>query len=143
MGMAAIKTKIMATPRKKAEETPPATTPMAGVTAYGGGDHSFTLQAIMDLKGSMGELKAAVDQLKTSIDGTKTKVDDLVSWKNKILGGVFVLGVVMSIAAFFIGKFSDYVTIKSPSVIQAQSDVVQPSPASVPPPSKNLHTPKN
>lgn len=132
MGMATAKTKIVATPRKpRPEETPPATTPMESSAVYGAGDHSFTLQAIMDLKGSMGELKSSVEQLKTSIDGMKSKVDDLVTWKHKILGGAVVLGLVISLLAFLIGKFGDYVTIKAP-LPQTQISITPPQPTSIP-----------
>lgn len=132
--MAAAKVKIVATPRKsKQEETPPATTPSESYAAFGGVDHSFTLQAIMDLKGSMGELKSSVDQLRTSIEGMKSKVDDLVTWKHKIIGGAVVLGVVISVCAFLVGKFSDYVTIKSPSS--------QTQPSIIPTPSSGIQVP--
>ena len=75
----------------------------------------------------MGELKSSVDLLKNSVEGVKTKVEDLVTWKHRILGGAVVLGMVITVLAFFIGKFWDYVTIKSPT---AQ---IQPYAPQVPP----------
>ena len=88
----------------------------------------------MELKGSIGEMKSSFDSLKTSIDGMKSKVDDLVNWKHKIIGGAVVLGAVLSIFGFFIGKFWDYVIIKPPSaqiqpyIFQVPPDNIQPLP---------------
>ena len=85
-----------------------------GVTKYPRSEHSF-------------------DSLKMSVDGMKSKVDDLVNWKHRILGGAVVLGMVITVFAFFVGKFWDYVTIKAPSaqiqsnIPQAPNDNIQPS----------------
>ena len=87
---------------------PPATAPFGG-----GGDHSFTLQAVMEMHKSMGELKASVEGLRTTVDGVKTKVDDLIGWKDKILGGAAVLGAVIALGGFFVGKFWDNISFKS------------------------------
>jgi hypothetical protein len=103
-----------------------------GSAALGKSDHSFTLQAIMELKGSMGELKSSFNSLRDAIEGMKSKVDDLVSWKNRILGGAVVVGAVLTVAAFFIGKFFEYVTIKSPTA-QVQTQSATPEPRAVPP----------
>lgn len=69
----------------------------------------------MEMQKSLGEINASITDLRKSVDGTKAKVDDLVAWKNKILGGVIAVGALVSVLAFVIGKFSDYVTIKTPS----------------------------
>lgn len=82
-------------------------------------DHSFTLQAIMELQKSVGEMNANLQNIKASVDGTKSKVDDLVGWKNKILGGAAVFGAVIAALAFILGKASDYVTFKQPVATQA------------------------
>lgn len=120
--MVTTKAEIMVAPRKpKSEESPPATVPTGSSAAFGNVDHSFTLQAIMDLKGSMGELKSSVELLKSSVDGMESKVGELVTWRHRILGGVIVLGVIFAFLGFVFGKFSDYVTIKAPT------DQVQPN----------------
>lgn len=95
--------------------TPEAVARPSTPTAYGMGDHSFTLQAIMEMQKSLGEMKASLDGMKSSIDSVKSKVDDLVNWKHKILGGVAVIAVVATLLGFLISKFSDYVTIKPPT----------------------------
>lgn len=102
----------------------PQTPPPAG---YGTNDHSFTLQAIMELKGSFGELKAGFDNVNSSISSMKGKVDDLVSWKHKILGGVAVLGVLFALLGFMAGKLSSYVTFHMPD--PTRSDVAAQPPA--------------
>lgn len=77
-------------------------------------DHSFTLQAVMEMQKSIGELKATITDNTSAINSMRAKVDGLVEWKNKILGGAVVLGAVIALAAFLISKFSDYVTISAP-----------------------------
>ena len=98
-------------PEQDAVASIPETTPS---TAYGAKDHSFTLQAIMELQKSMGELSATVNGMKSTLDGVKTKVDTLVAWKHAIVGGAVTLGVVIGMAVFLITKASDYVTLKAP-----------------------------
>lgn len=97
----------------------PQTTPSN--IGYGSQDHSFTLQAIMELQKSVSEMNANIGMLKSSVDNVKSKVDDLVSWKHRIIGGAFVLGAFLSVFAFFVGKFWDYFSIKTPSPVSVQS----------------------
>lgn len=109
---------------------PPPTTPNVTSPAYGAGDHSFTLQAIMEMQKTLGELKASIDTQKSSIDGLKTKVDDLVGWKNMSFGGAAVLGAIIAAFAFIVGKTWDYVSTKAP-IPQATQQVV-PAPPTLP-----------
>ncbi|KXJ63047.1 hypothetical protein AXY46_03250 [Achromobacter xylosoxidans] len=114
------------------DDTPasiPQTTPTA--VGFGSHDHSFTLQAIIDLKASMVELRTSFDAVKASVDSTKSKVDDLINWKNRILGGAVVLGVVSAFLGFVIAKGSDYVTFKQPTAY-SPAPVVAPSAAPQP-----------
>lgn len=78
-------------------------------------DHSFTLQAIMEMQKSIGELKAIITDNTSSITSMKSKIDGLVEWKNKILGGAIMLGAVIALASFVVTKFSDYITISTPA----------------------------
>jgi hypothetical protein len=64
---------------------------------------------------SIGQMKSSLDGMRTSVDSLKSKVDDLVAWKNRILGGAVVLGVVSTALGILIGKASEYITLK-PSV---------------------------
>ena len=91
----------------------------------------------METQRSIGEVKAAVDALRVSVESTKSKVDDLVNWKNRILGGVLVLGALISIVGFLVAKFSDYITITAPA------PQVQPTVVSMPtqPPPVPTHLP--
>ena len=103
-------------PGKPVADEAPASVPQTTPTAIGYGHPEYQfVQAIMEMQKSIGELKASIDNVKNSNDSIKTKVDDLVGWKNKILGGAFVLGVLATAIGVVIGKFSDYVTIKSPT----------------------------
>ena len=125
---------MMATAKPPRSAEADATAPQAAPAVapnYGIQDHSFTLQAIMELQRSLGELNANVVALKSSIDGVKNKVDDLVSWKHKIIGGVAVAGAVIAILTFAITKAADYVTFKSPTQPQATAPA-QPVPPAVP-----------
>lgn len=111
------------------ESTPsqlPQSTPQG--VGFGTGDHSFTLQAIMELQKSIGEMNANMNAMRASLDGVKTKVDDLVGWKNKILGGAAALGLVATVIGFGLGKASDYLTWKTP-----QPATAVPAPSASPP----------
>jgi len=103
---------------------PPPTTP--GETAYRGSDYRFEYQALFDIQKSMGELKASFDALRISVESIRSKVDDLVNWKHKIIGGAFVLGMIITLCGFAIGRFWDYVTVKAPSA-QTQQSTQQPT----------------
>lgn len=110
--------------KPKAEDLAPAvpqTTPV--MPSYGHHDQSFTLQAIMELQSSFAEVRAELKNLRSSVDSTRSKVDDLVNWKNKILGGAIVLGVVGAALGFLASKASDYITIKTPASVQATTPV--------------------
>ena len=102
-----------------ADEEP--TSPQVPPPAIGTGlhDHSFTLQAIMELQKSVAEINTNLLNLKSSVDSTKSKVDDLVGWKNRIIGGAIVLGIVGTLLGFVISKAGDYVTLKPPAQAMA------------------------
>lgn len=78
-------------------------------------DHSFTLQAVMEMQKSLGEMNANLNGMKGTLEGVKTKVDDLVGWKHKILGGAAVLGAVCTLLGILLAKGADYVTLKQPA----------------------------
>lgn len=111
------------------ESTPqlPQATPQS--VGYGAPDHSFTLQAIMELQKSVGQMNSTMEAMRQSVDSLKVKVDDLVGWKHKIVGGAAVLGLVFTCLGFLIGKASEYVTFKQiPPTVPAQ-----PAPPVAPP----------
>lgn len=114
----------MASPRKPAtQDAPP---PLAGTPTpeyIGHHDHSFTLQSIMEIQKSIGVMGAKLDNVNSTLQSTKSKIEDLVGWKNKILGGAIVLGVVGTLLGFLITKFSDYITIAPP----AKPAITQPA----------------
>lgn len=95
---------------------------------YGGSNHDFTLQAVMEMQKSVGELNANMQAMRSSLDGLKGKVDDLVGWKNKILGGVAVLLAVSGFVGWALAKASDYVTIRVPAGTSTVIAPVAPPP---------------
>lgn len=105
------------------------TTP-AGI-GYGHPEYHF-VQAIMEMRGTLGEINLSIKALEKSVESTKSKVDDLVQWKHKILGGAFVAGALISVFVFLLTKASDYVTFKAPEVQLQQaapsSQIAQPTP---------------
>ncbi|MFN0302782.1 MAG: hypothetical protein ACKVQU_20800 [Burkholderiales bacterium] len=110
----------------RATDEAPASIPQTIPRGVGYGHPEFNfIQGLMEVQKALGEIHGSIADLKKSVDGTKSKVDDLVAWKNKILGGAIVLGVVASGLGFVIAKFSDYVTIKPPS---SPAGVTQVSP---------------
>ena len=121
----------------EAPATVPQTTP-TGI-GYGHPEYQF-VQSIMEMQKSLGEINASILGLGKSIDSTKAKVDDLVNWKNRILGGAIVLGVVISVLVFAVTKAWDYISIKSPAITQTvnqapaqQQTLPIPNPAPVTP----------
>lgn len=122
----ALRNKAPVPPDLDAVASIPDTTPNAGFGAPG---HDFTLQAVIQMQGTLGELKSSISSLKSSVDGLKIKVDNLTTWKTAIVSGAAVLGVVCTALLFLITKAWDYVAIKvpSPTVISA------PAPAAAPP----------
>jgi hypothetical protein len=96
----------------------------------GQADHSFTLQAIMELQKTVGEMNANVTGMKSSVDSVKTKVDDLVAWKNKLLGMAIGVGGAVSIVTFLLTK--SYMTIGTPSAPSAAASAAQ-APATIAP----------
>lgn len=113
--------------------TPAQTTPTGG--AFGQVDHSFTLQAVMELQKSVGKLEHKIDSLSGSVDGMKSKVEDLVHWKHKILGGAAVLVFIGGAFGFLASKVSDHVSWKSPST---PATTPSSSPASAPVPTPGV-----
>lgn len=87
----------------------------------------------MEMQKSLGEINASIKSLSSAIDSIKSKVDDLTNWKNRILGGALVLGAVITVLGFLVGKFWDHVTFKSP-VVQTiqQSQATTPSIPEIP-----------
>lgn len=86
------------------------------------------VQAVSEINKNIGELSASVKAMDKTIESLKNKVDGLVTWKNMIVGGAITLGAVASLAGLLIVKFSDYVTLKSPSsqTIQEQPSIQSP-----------------
>jgi hypothetical protein len=124
---------MSAAPAKPSADEAPAAVPQTTPTAIGYGHPEYQfVQAVMEMQKSIGEVKASIDSLRTVVDSTKSKVDDLVNWKHKIIGGAAVLGVIVTLVGFFIGKFWEYVTIKPPAP-QAQTETSPRTQPPVPP----------
>ncbi|MFZ6801954.1 hypothetical protein [Undibacterium sp. Di24W] len=102
----------------------PQTSPIQPLSGHG--DHSFTLQAIMEMQKTLGELNSKFENLNSSVNSTKSKVEDLVTWKNKILGGAIALGIIGTLLGFLITKGWDYVSIKQPEPKNQQQNITQP-----------------
>lgn len=109
----------------------PQTTP---TTLQASGDHSFTLQMIMELQKSVGEISANLSAVKTSVDSVKGKVDNLVSWKHMIVGGAATLVIGTSVLTWLVTKASDYFVLKSnlPSVTTPAGNPTVPPPLVTP-----------
>lgn len=91
--------------------TPPATTPMAGV-AYGMHDHSFTLQAILEMQKTLGKLEASVEKLSESDRETCSKI-------NRIEKIMYAAGVVLIIAIAVGGWFLNTATSIATEYVKA------------------------
>lgn len=89
-------------------------------------DQDVAITMLMQLQSSVAEVKTALAGVKGSVDQVTDKVDHLIQWKNRIIGGAIVLGVVATLLGFMIEHFSSYITITTPSSHSAQG-VEQPA----------------
>lgn len=60
-------------------------------------DHSFTLQAVMELQKSVGELTVKVDRLIQDVGGHGTELRGITQKINLFLGGAAVVGVIAGV----------------------------------------------
>lgn len=101
------------------------------------GDVNASFQTITK---SVDELKSRVDQfgdvnasfqtLTKTVESTKSRVDELMAWKNRILGGAVVVGVLSTfvLALLGVGFKTFYDTVRAPPSAPATSA----QPATVP-----------
>lgn len=105
---------------EESPQVPAQVTPAMG--QYVGGDHSFTLQAIMELQRSTGELRSSVQSLKESIekldsnierslqrvDSRMDRFDEKVSGvTHKIYAAGVVLLILLAVGGFIVNKAWD------------------------------------
>lgn len=106
----------------------PQVLPMA--IAVGLPGHDFTLQAVMDIKGSMGELSSAVKSLQGAVekmDARIAKMDDKVSGvTHKLYAAGAVLAVAVVVGGFIVNKAWDLMALQI-------TRSTLPSPANPPP----------
>lgn len=104
-----------ATRRRSPDNEAPAQVPQSlpqSVPGYGaGGDHSFTLQAIMELQRSAGEITQALRSLEktvgkfdTRLDGAEAKLSGVT---HKIYAAGAVLTILVGVGAFIVDKAWD------------------------------------
>lgn len=81
------------------------TTPSTPATPGAGLAHPELqfLTGLMAVQKHLGEISASLQALVKTVDSTKSKVDELTAWKNKILGGAVVLGVVSTFVVALLG----------------------------------------
>jgi len=74
-------------------------------------DHSFTLQAVMELQKSNGQLTEAVNSLRAAIQKQDTKLDkldeNLSNIRQKLYAAGVVLAIIVTIGGFLIKKTWD------------------------------------
>lgn len=112
-----------------ADETPASPPQMPPPNIGRGHPEYHFVESIMTMQKTLGQIDSSIQALTKSIDSTKTKVDALIEWKNRILGGVMVLGAVIALGGFLVSKFSSYVTIKAPesAAFSTQAPALAPS----------------
>ena len=75
-------------------------------------DHSFTLQAIMELQKSLAQLATKVDRLVEDVKTHGQKIDDVQSKISFVKGAVWVIG---TITAFGIAALGIAIRVSAPS----------------------------
>lgn len=72
--------------------------PMSSPTFSHNSDHSFTLQAVMEMQKSMGALETSVNNLATQISSQKQSMDDLKTKVGTIEKNMYAAWVILAIA---------------------------------------------
>lgn len=119
-------------PSPRRPEPPPSTTPQSfpqTLPPEAAGQHSFILQSLYELRGSLGELSAKVDHLVKAVEGQGDRIDQLRHQVTFVKGAMWVMGallgvVVLAVGWYFSGKLS--VTI-NPAGPQAHLPAPAPS----------------
>lgn len=80
-----------------------------------------TVESTKSKVDSWGDVKASFQTLTTSVESTKSKEDELMAWKNRILGGAVVVGVMSTfvLALLGVGFKTFYDTLKAPQGVPA------------------------
>lgn len=124
----------------RVDDEPPAvaqTTPKG--VGYGHPEYHF-VSAIMEMQKSLGEINSSISSLNVSLNSTKSKVDSLVEWKQWLIGGAVVGGLMMSAIAYIVTKAWDHIAIKAPTHYYSH---VVPTPQYVQPTQQLQHLPQN
>ncbi|KAF3983260.1 MAG: hypothetical protein HFP81_00145 [Methylococcales symbiont of Hymedesmia sp. n. MRB-2018] len=103
-----------------------------------GNDHSFTLQAIMELTKGTGELKSSIESLKSCVEKQELKIDKLETTvstvTHKIYAATVVLAILVAVGAFIVNKSWD---MMASQISSAQSHTVSISNQAKKPNKKN------
>lgn len=95
--------------------SPPVQNQVASPALVPGPDGYF-ITVLMQVQKHLGEIDASLQALTKTVDSTKSQVNELMAWKNRIVGGALVLGVLSTfvLALLGIGFKTFYDTIKVP-----------------------------
>ena len=91
----------MPSPRNREREGSPASLPEGNPSMAAPYDHSFTLQAIMEMQKTLGSLDAKVGGIsgdiagfKTQMEGFSDKIDKIRHWQSVVSGGAIVVAAI-------------------------------------------------
>jgi len=83
---------------------------------FSGADHSFTLQAVMELQKSTGHLTEAVAGLRRSVDSQADRLqgieDKLSGVTHKLYAAGVVLALLLAIGGFIVNKAWDFMAAR-------------------------------
>lgn len=71
-------------------------------------DHSFTLQAIMEVQKAIGDLTAKTERLISDVMAHGTKIDGIQHQISFVKGALWVIGALVVIAGTLIGLYLRY-----------------------------------
>jgi hypothetical protein len=71
-------------------------------------DHSFTLQAIMEVQKTIGDLTAKTERLISDVAGHGTKIDGIRHQIAFVKGALWVIGALVVISSTAIGLYLRY-----------------------------------
>lgn len=109
------------------DSLPPDSTPMATPMYGSSHDHSFTLQAIMELQKSVSALTVSVESMKKSQDEVKMKV---ATFEKVLYAASVVLVIAVGGGGWLLSTAKDFVMLHYRTTLEAQqkAPVTPPSP---------------
>ncbi len=92
--------------QREGGQSPPQRPAEGAPSSYPGSDYSFTLQAVFEMKGTLGELTQAIRSLTEQVKDNDTKLDKI---SHRVYAAAAVVTVLTAISAFVLSRIWEFV----------------------------------